>query len=210
MSRIYKHTPGLEHARPLVMEPLASGGVFTGGRSNNDAVGGGTTAATIEREAYARGFKSGEKAGFELGRQKAEILFSGLGKIMDELSGFKASLYAPCVEEMVELSLAIARKVLHCELETNKDSVLSCVQGALKSVVAGGEITIKVNPRDLDIIRQHAPQLAKHGDGVQDVAMEGDDSIARGGCVIDTRFGEIDATIDSVMEELEAHLRDAH
>ncbi len=208
MSRIYKQTSSHAHARPLVMEPLSGAGQRAGDRAEAGNVG--STLASLEREAYEKGFSSGEKAGFELGRQKAEVLFTGLGKIIDELANFKQSLYAPCVDEMVALSLAIARKVVQRELETNKESVLSALEGALKKVVAGGEVAIRVNPRDLEIVRQYAPELVKCGDGVKDVSIDGDESVSRGGCLIDTRFGEIDATIESITKEVEARLKDAH
>jgi hypothetical protein len=47
------------------------------------------------REAYER-VSPPAKAGFELGVKKAEVLFSGLSGILDELSDFKTSLYGPC------------------------------------------------------------------------------------------------------------------
>ncbi|MDP2688961.1 MAG: FliH/SctL family protein [Deltaproteobacteria bacterium] len=207
MSKVYKYAAGLTHT-PLVMETLGSDDVFPR-RGNNDAkVGTGLEA--LEREAYEKGFRAGEKAGFEFGRQKAEVLFSGLAKIIEEIAAYKERLYKPCVREMTELSLAMARKVVQRELELQNDTVLTCVSAALKSVVAGGDITIKVNPTDLELIRQNKGELLKYGDGIKSVSIEGSDDISRGGCLIDTRFGEVDATVDSVMEEFEERLRDAH
>jgi len=209
MSRIYKHAVGFEHT-PLFIETLGPDDIFPMTEEERRHGKVGSDRAALEKEAYENGFKAGEKAGFELGRQKAEVLFSGLGGIIEELESFKQRIYGPCMDEMKELVLAIARKVIHRELELKDDSVLSCVEIALQSVVAGGEITIRVNPRDLDLMRRHRPEIIRSGEGIKSVIIDGDESIAKGGCAIETRHGEIDATIESVIEEIEARLRDAH
>lgn len=210
MSRIFKHVPGFSNAEPYIIETIGAENVFpiTQGGKDTARVGGNREA--IEREAYEKGFKAGEKAGFELGRQKAEVLFSGIGKILDELVSYKESLYKPCINEMVDLSLSIARKVIHRELELKEDSVLDCVKAALKAVVAGGDITVKVNPKDFEVIRQHKGELIRYGDGIKNFAIENDEKIARGGCLIDTRFGEVDATMESALEEIGQRLKDAN
>jgi len=209
LSRIYKQAVGFEHT-PFFIESLGVDDILP--MSDDEGVRDrvGSDRAAIERKAYEDGFKAGERDGFELGRQKAELLFSGLAGIIGELENYKQSLYTPCVDEMKELVLAIAKKVVHRELEIKEDSVMSCVETALRSVVAGGDIAIRVNPRDLDVVRKNRPDIVRSGEGIKAVAIEGDESVTRGGCAIDTRHGEIDATIESVMEEIEARLRDAH
>jgi flagellar assembly protein FliH len=161
---------------------------------------------SLEREAYEKGFAAGEKAGFELGLKKAEVLFSGLSGILDELSDFKTSLYGPCEHEMVGLSLAIARKVIQREVE-KKDSVLDCVRVAIKSVVAAGEIVIKVNPRDLEVLNDNKGEFSRFsGAGVKGLKIEADPEIDKGGCVIETNYGEVDASIGSVLADIEERL----
>ena len=209
LSRIYKQAVGFEHT-PLFIETLGPDDIFPVTDEERKLGKIGSDRAAIEREAYENGFKAGEKAGFELGRQKADVLFSGLGGIIDELESFKQKIYGPCIDEMKELVLAIARKVIHRELEVKEDSVLSCVELALQSVVGGGNISIRVNPRDLDLMRRHRPEIIRSGEGIKSVSIESDESIAKGGCAIETRHGEIDATIESVIAEIEARLRDAH
>lgn len=214
MSRIFK-VAGVP-ATPFVLERLCplkavgpgAAGIHESGGGADKNVGGNIVA--IEKEAYERGFAAGEKAGFELGRQKADVLFSGIAKVLDRLSTLKKSLCAPCEKEMVELTIAISKKVIQRELEIKKETVLECVKAALKSVVAGGEITIKANPKDLAVLLQYKGEIAKYGDGVKGVKLEADESVARGGCLIDTNFGEIDASMDSVMAEIEEKLKSGY
>lgn len=209
LSRIYKQAVGFEHT-PLFIETLGPADIFPLSPDERREDNIGTDREAIEKKAYEDGFKAGEKAGFELGSQKADVHFSSLAGIVKELETFKQSIYGPCMEEMKELVLAIARKVIHRELELKDDAVLGCLERALQSVVAGGDITIRVNPRDLELMRSHKPEIFKSGEGLRTVAIEADEKVGKGGCVIDTRHGEIDATIESVIDEIEARLRDAH
>lgn len=206
LSRIYRETG--HPSEPFILEDLGlSPSPYETGIDAAGDMSVGNNIEAMEREAYERGFAAGEKAGFEFGKQKAEVLFNGIASLLEALSAFKETLHKPCEDEMVELCVAISRKVLQRELELKRDGIVECVRMALKSVVAGGEITIKVNPKDQDILLQHKGELAKYGDGVKGVKVEADESVSRGGCLVDTNFGEIDASIDSIMTEIEEKLK---
>ncbi len=208
LSRIYRDTGS--SAEPYILEDLGlSPSPFETAEGTLDGKNVGGNIEAIEREAYERGFAAGERAGFEFGKQKAEVLFNGIAGLLEALSTLKETLHKPCEDEMVELCVAISRKVLQRELELKREGIVECVRTALKSVVAGGEITIKVNPKDQDILLSHKGELARYGDGVKGVKIESDESVSRGGCLVDTNFGEIDASIDSVMTEIEEKLKGA-
>ncbi len=211
-SKIYKDT-GIEQAQPFVLESLRECEVEGDKTAVADERPGegdvGDKIFAIEKEAYEKGFMAGESAGFEFGRQKAEIAFNGLEKILKELSVFKETLFASCEKEMVELAMAISKKVIRREVDTKRDGVLDCVRIAMKAVVAAGEVIIRVNTKDCGIVGQYSEELARYGKGVKGVVVLGDDSIGRGGCVVETNYGEVDATLDSVMSEIEEKLKNA-
>lgn len=186
----------IEEAQPI--EPVVAA---------NENVG--TDLEELERQAYEKGFTAGEKAGLELGKQKAEVLFNSLSSILNELSAFKETLFKACEKEMLELSLAVAKKVIHRETEISRDVVLESVKAALNVAVASGEILIKVNPKDLETVFNHKSDLARFGEGVKGVTIEGDESIGKGGCIIETNYGEVDATTTGLLEEIEERLRNA-
>lgn len=170
----------------------------------------GSRLEALEREAYEKGFHAGERAGYEFGRQKAEVTFSGIEGVLRELSSFKATLFSKCEKEMVELSLAIAKKVIQRETVIKEDGVLECLRAALKSVVAGGQIAIRVNPKDLDVVNSARVELIRLHGGIKGMSIDPDETISRGGCAISTNFGEVDATIETALYEVEEKLNDAY
>lgn len=207
-SSIFKNTAIFADAEPFELGGIEALEEIVPESEHSESIGSRIEA--LEREAYEKGFNAGEKAGYEFGRKKAEVLFSGIEGILNELSTFKQSLFSRCEREMVELSLSIAKKVIQRETAIKEDGVLDCLRAALRAVVAGGQIAVRVNPKDLDIVNANRAELARFSGAAKGMSVESDETISRGGCAISTNFGEIDATIETVLQEVEEKLNDAY
>ena len=201
MSKIFKNIKTVPAGHePLVMENL-------GGYSKHGGLGG--EIGKIERVAYEKGFAAGEQAGFEFGRSKADALFNGLDTILSDITSFWEKFFKQCEKEIVDLTFAIANKVILCEVESNKEIVIEGIRNALKLVMASSEITIRVNPNDLEVINQYRDEFSKYTSGVKGLVIEGDESIHRGGSVVETNYGEVDSTISGILAEIEERLKSA-
>lgn len=201
MSKIFKGIKVISTGhQPLVMDDFA-------GYSRHGGLGG--EIGKIERVAYEKGFAAGEKAGFEFGRSKADALFNGLATLLDDIALFRERFFKQCEKEIVDLTFAIANKVILCEVESNKEIVIDGIRNALKLVMASSDITIRVNPKDLEVINQYRDEFSRYVSGVKGLVVEGDDSIARGGSVIETNYGEVDSTISGILAEIEERLKSA-
>ena len=208
LSKIYKGSPdAAPDAMPLVMECF---------RRPQDAAlrGGGRTAKVgdeileIEREAYEKGFAVGERAGFEFGSQKAEAALTGLVEVLGEIASFRETLYKAVEAEIAGLAIAVARKVVRREVEMRRDVVVESVKAALGVLASAGSVTVKVNPLDLEVMHQFKKDLEKYSGSVKGVSVDADETISRGGCIIETNYGEVDATIEGVFAEIEEKLKD--
>lgn len=207
-SSIFKNTSMHADAEPFELGGVEALEEIVPEPDHSESIGSKIEA--LEREAYEKGFNAGEKAGYEFGRKKAEVIFSGIDGVLNELCVFKQSLFSRCEREMVELSLAIARKVIQRETVIKEDGVLECLRAALRAVVAGGQIAVRVNPKDLDMVNANRAELARFSGAAKGMSVESDETISRGGCAISTNFGEIDATIETVLQEVEEKLNDAY
>lgn len=160
----------------------------------------------VEREAYEQGFKAGELAGFAIGAQKAAVTANALTRLLSELNAFRDELCKTAETEMTALTMAIARKVIQREVETGPEAVRAAVKAALELLPAGREIVIRINPADLETVRRHRAEIMEEGIA-KGVKLLGDDSIARGGAVIETNFHEADASVDGCLAEIEQRLK---
>ena len=161
----------------------------------------------IKESAYAEGFMKGEEAGAESERRRHQNIFDTFDKAISELWELKKTLCLNTENGAVELALAIAEKIVYHEVSVNKEILLGVLKGALEKVIDPEKIKLRINKSDLQFINESEYQISGLTDTLKDVTIEGDDTISRGGCVIETGFGSIDARIESQLQAVGDLLR---
>ena len=161
----------------------------------------------LKEKAYNEGFMKGEKAGSESERKRLQTLFDTLEKAITELGKLKEDLSLNVERGAVELALEIAEKIVSHEVSVNKETLLGVLKGALEKIVDQEKIKIRINKADLQLINESGCQISGLTDNIKDVIIEGDETISRGGCVIETGFGCIDARIESQLQAVGDLLR---
>jgi flagellar assembly protein FliH len=157
----------------------------------------------IEEKGYLEGFEKGEREGFESARDRIQSLSNSLKEGLLELQEVERQIRLNCEREAVELSLAIARKIVCQEVATDKNIVVNVVKEALGKVVDHKEVKIRLSPADMLFINDIKSKIQGLTETFEKVLFEGDESIMSGGCKIDTTFGDIDARIDRQLQAVE-------
>jgi flagellar assembly protein FliH len=157
----------------------------------------------IEHQAYQKGFMEGEKAGIESCAQQIEPVLQGLHQALVQVQNLRQKMYHAIEKEVVDLALAIARKVVCQEVATNKDVVVGVAKEALSQVKVPGQITVKLNPSDLQVIYETKSHLEHLKNQIENISFESEEAIPCGGCVIETTMGKIDARLEKQFEVLE-------
>lgn len=204
-TKIIRDGEGDERAEPFKVETFKDGQIVTE-QAQDLTAGGGLVGGAVEREAYELGFKAGEQAGFAVGAQKTAITSAALGRLLDELAGFRDDLYKSAEAELTALATTIARKVIGRELETSNDAVRGTVKAAIDALSAGRELNIRINPKDMETLKEYRAELLENG-MAKGVRLQPDEAISRGGCIVETNFQEADATIESCLLAIEERLR---
>ena len=109
----------------------------------------------------------------------------------------------------VELALAIAEKIVGAAVSARPETVLEVVGGALLRTATRHRLVIEVNPEDLELVSESAEGLAARLGGVQRLDVVAERRVERGGCIVRTEEGEIDARIGSQLERLAELLTEA-
>ncbi len=128
-----------------------------------------------------------------------------LKKAAEALQGKRAELVAAAERDLVRLALAIARKIVKREVR-GEDVAAENVRRAIELTASRQVVRILVHPADLSSIEAFLPDLRREFTDILDVALEGSDTVDRGGCVVSTREGSVDATIAAQLEEIERGL----
>lgn len=137
--------------------------------------------------------------GLELGRQEALVAvapaaeaFAGAAR---ELSAEIEQLAERTELAAIELALRIAEQALGAALEASPERVLDVVRGALRRLVERERVVLLVNPDDLDLVRDRVDALAGELGGIEHCEVQAERRVPRGGAVVRTEEGEVDATL---------------
>ncbi|MBN1571464.1 MAG: hypothetical protein JXA73_26750 [Acidobacteria bacterium] len=157
--------------------------------------------AQLEKTAYENGFRQGEKAGMEIAERKMESVMKRYSESILDIRKLRVSLYSQIELEVVKLAIAVAKKIVHREIQVDRDIIQTLVRVALSHVAEKSAVTIHLNPVDYGYLMECRGELSQ-SEG-RDIALLADKSVERGGCLIQTECGDIDARIEEEFREVE-------
>lgn len=167
--------------------------------NSNDTLSETRYIENIEREAYEKGFETGEKAGFGMGEQKALVLIDKLEGIIQELTILRRKLIQEIEPQFVELAVSIARKIILWELTVSPDKIVEITKEALMKLERTGQICIKINASLYDLFMRHKPSILNIH---PDVVFEIDPSVPLHGSVVMSPVAEIVTDVDVQLRNL--------
>lgn len=156
----------------------------------------------IEKEAYEKGFAQGEKDGLELGRKRLETMVHQFEQVLLDIRRQREALYKEFEREMLELVFSISKKVIHHELTLQEGLVQKTLEEAFQNVVDRKRIIVHLHPADYQFLLNHSDRFPFIRGQTEGIRVVEDPSISRGGCLLETSFGEVDATIEGQFAEI--------
>ena len=157
----------------------------------------------LRNEAQTSGFEQGHKEGYEKGVAEVDRLVDRMHRILEAVMQRREEILADTESQIVELVILMARKVIKILSENQKNVVMANTLAALKKVKTRGEVTLRVNLEEVKLTSEHAQEFIQHVENVKGITVLEDSSVERGGCIVETDFGSIDARISSQLQELE-------
>jgi flagellar assembly protein FliH len=147
--------------------------------------------------AYQRGVLEGERRARE---QAGPIHERQLALLASAITAFERTrvLAMNALEEQVsELALAIASKIVRACVDEKRDLVQAQVRDAIVRVQDSRDVLIRVHPEDRPFIEGLRATLLPLFEGSVTMKIEADPTVSRGGCLLETPTRVIDATIDA-------------
>lgn len=166
--------------------------------------------AEWQAEAAAMSQAAQEKGRAE-GRAEAEAKLAARAKVFEDLiaslSAGREELMRKAESTVVDLALAIARRFVDVAADAGSDVIKQSIKSAVRLVTEKDKLVLRVNPDDLEEVRRHQDDIIFIGDGIGKLDVRPDKQVRRGGCVMETDAGNIDARLDTRMAEIEKSLR---
>ncbi len=160
-----------------------------------------------EREAaYRAGFEDGRKQGIKLGRAEAKEAIDRFAGAVDVILERQRALVQENEAALVTLAVEVARRIVGAAAETRREPVLLAASDCLGYLRDRTRITVKVNPQELEWVKEARKEWLEAGEGIGTLTVQADPEIARGGWVMETDAGDVDARIEERLAMLHAAL----
>jgi len=181
---------------PMTAGPRGDGSMGHGG--GIDTAEQHARLAALEREAFAKGYEQGERAGAEAAAQRGEAILRRLAQTVEELTTLRAEMIHQTERQMVQLALAIARRIVHREVSLNQDLLMAMARVALDRLGDSAQVTVRLNPEEFEATG--AARVAQLGSA--HVTVVSDSRVPRGGCRVESALGTMDAGVDAQLQEI--------
>ena len=157
-------------------------------------------------EGYEKGYFDGiEKAKAEIGQKYAALLNSVKG-ISETALAEKHKIIKNTEDDIVDLSIEIARKVVNQELAADKQIIVGFVKEAIKRLEDKEKIIIYCHPQDIELIKSHRAEFMELVDTTDSLHILPDELLEQGECRLESKSEIIDTDINYQFGEIKKKL----
>ncbi len=160
----------------------------------------------LQEKAFAEGFELGRTEGREQAlaeyRNQFEESLKSLGEVLLSLERMKQSLLAQNEKGLVDLTYRIANKVAMANLEHSPILVLEVMKQVVESAQSDERLTVYLAPEDLEFVKSLQSQEGQDLDFLKKLRLEAKGGLSRGGCLVESNYGSIDATWEKRVQKV--------
>lgn len=162
-------------------------------------------AAEVER-ARLEGIEQGKILGRDIAFRELSPALELMEQYAQMLIAERADLALRFEDQLVSLATQMAEKILNTELQIKPELLAGIVKNALRSIGEAKQVTVRVHPKDLEILRDKTSEIASTLPSSAVLDLRPDESLSRGDCLIDSDIGSLDARLATQLSTLKQQL----
>lgn len=154
----------------------------------------------LQTQAFEQGRAQGIQEGREQCQAKVDEEFKRAIQLANQIGRARVAALEEQDRDIVEVALSISQKILLREIEHDKELIVRQVRQILGLLLNKSLVTLKVHPLDLEVLDPlHDILRAEFLDG-DHLIIEGDESIQRGGCLVEQAGLQLDSRLQQQLE----------
>ncbi|MGI6548912.1 MAG: FliH/SctL family protein [Syntrophomonadales bacterium] len=165
-------------------------------------------AVLLKEQAMNNGYQSGWERAREEARQQLEQANQQSKDLLEAANRERLDIIRSCEKIIIQMSMDIARKIVEKELTTNSDIIVKLVGSIMEYMNGADAFKILVSPEDFAILVKEFGEHTGLSGGDQKIQVLADQKISRGGCIVETDLGSVDARLETRISSLEDSLMD--
>ncbi|MEW6520923.1 MAG: FliH/SctL family protein [Thermodesulfobacteriota bacterium] len=156
----------------------------------------------IEEEAYRQGFARGEADGLQKAEKALADKIKEAVRLIASLEQERELVHRQYEKELLPLIKIMVDRLVGHEVSVNPLVIAECLRLAMKYVVEDSIVKVHLHGEDFQHIKEMTLEDPSLLQGARRFELIEDPAVSRGGCLLQTDFGEIDATLDTCRERL--------
>ena len=167
-------------------------------------------AAQLETEAYEAGLHRGAADALQESRQQYASVLRCFEQATADITGLRQQVVRQAEDDIITLAFEIARKLVQHHVLVDHACLATTLRRALSYVLDNDAVVVRVHPDDLAQTQHLHEEILPSLETMRHVTIEPDETIGRGGCVVETNVGIIDARVGAQFAELEQRFREQY
>lgn len=159
------------------------------------------------QETKEKAHNEGYQSGYNNGKSEVDRLISRLHTIIEGSIDKRDTIIEDAEIQVIRIILLITRKVVKSISEEQKGVVVDNIRSAMDKIKGKTEVIIRVNTEDLELTTEHKEELMQRFEELRHVTILEDTRVDKGGCIVETDFGSVDARIATQLQEVEEKIR---
>ena len=193
-SRIMKHDSTSQQLDSYALKTVTTN-QYSSSSSYGETIGG--NGSEIEREAYIRGFSTGEQAGKEQGLKEIEAQYHFLTEMIEKLKSVEKDLIKRALSDVLQVSLAVAKQIIRGEIQQKPETLHEYIREATEKMSQSDSFLIRIHPVDKATLTKTGDTIFRQIEKMKSIRIEADPKLQPGECIIETQGNMVDGRFDS-------------
>lgn len=160
----------------------------------------------LKSEGFSQGYEEGKVQAEQTLQNKINVMMAEATAVLEEAHIEKGRIIQEAEPFLVELSCAIAEKIIDKQLDLEPEYTLELIKGNLSRKREQGLLTLCVSPSHFAFVQAAREELSLAIDSQAELQILPDPTVKDRGCVIRSSFGSVDARVDTQLSEIKKEL----
>jgi flagellar assembly protein FliH len=160
----------------------------------------------VQERAYHEGYELGLIEGTEKAFQEAKVDLTGkmnaLESVLRNIEEIKKTLLIDNEAEFIKLVFEVAKRIALRDIEGNREAVLEMIQNVVGEAQADEKIVVHLSTEDHYFLETLQDKSGQRIESLERVKFISEDNVKSGGCLIETEYGSVDATVEERVERV--------
>ena len=147
--------------------------------------------------------------GYQAGLEQARAEIQQVRESFEMFMSAPQAVYEQIAPDILQISVDIAQKIIKKEIEEDSQVLINTIVDVLKGLSKDeNKISLRVNPVQVDVIKQQIPEILNIAGLDAKVSVLADEEVTEGGCLVTTANGIVDATIETQLSVIYEALKE--